>query len=179
MNIGFDLDRIFVDHPPFLSTKLVDKFYKKRSYPDLLYRIPSPPEQLLRRLTHYTLFRKAMHDNLDVIEKLALDTNHHQYLISGRFGFLRKATERLIKKYRFDRIFDGMYFNFDNKQPHVFKDAMIKKLHLDTYVDDDLDLLRYLAKHNPKTIFYWLNQEFDNTIESNLFAISKLERILK
>jgi hypothetical protein len=71
-----------------------------------------------------------------------------------------------------------MYFNFENQQPHIFKNNIISKLNLDLYIDDDLSLIKYVAKHNDKTKFYWLNDRQKNKIiEKNIFAVSKLAQI--
>jgi hypothetical protein len=85
-----------------------------------------------------------------------------------------------MKKQGFDKIFDGMYFNFQNKQPHEFKDEVLKKLNIDLYVDDDFYLLKYVADKNKKTKFFWLNpQKGKRLITPNITAISNLMDILK
>lgn len=177
MRIGFDLDRVFIDHPPFISDMVIDRLYKKHHEPELTYRIPSRLEQFLRRLTHYPIFRKILKENLHFLKNLARRRKDTYYLISGRFDFLKTATQKIIEKHHFDKLFTGMYFNFDNQQPHRFKNNIIKKLKLNKYVDDDLDLLKYLAKHNPRTIFYWLNPKQNTKIEKNLFAITNLKKL--
>lgn len=62
-----------------------------------------------------------------------------------------------MKRLGLDQIFDAMYFNFDNKQPHIFKNEILHQLNLNIYVDDDLHLLKYVAKTNKKTAFFWLH----------------------
>lgn len=67
-----------------------------------------------------------------------------------------------------------MFFNFENKQPHVFKNEIIKKMLIHKYVDDDLPLLEFLRKSNPQTIFFWLNKKHEKKLEKNLFAITNI-----
>ena len=178
MNIGFDLDKIFVDYPPFVPDTVIDKLYKKKAQGTLEYRIPTRPEQLLRRLTHLPVFRPPIQHNLAFLSSLP-KSQHKLYLISSRYHFLESVTHDLIKKHHFDKIFDGMYFNFENKQAHEFKNDVIKKLNLDRYVDDDLPLLSFVAKHNKKTNFYWLNRiDKKGTIEKNITAIMRLPEML-
>src|SRR5579871_1502149 len=177
MNFGFDLDKVFVDYPPFMSSKIIDSLYKKRSNGSLLYRIPSRPEQLLRILSHFSPLRPPITRNIDFLKQLTKNTTHKYYLISSRFSFLEKTTDRLMKKQGFKKLFHSMVFNFEDLQPHIFKDRAIKKFHIDRYVDDDLDLLQYLAKHNPQTVFYWLNGDVDKNLEKNLLAISDISKI--
>jgi len=137
MKIGFDLDKVFIDTPPLVPNSVINKFYKKRDNGVLLYRIPSPHEQLLRKATHVPLLRRGIKKNLAFLRSIPKTTNQ-LYLISSRFKFLEPETLRLIKSYELDKIFDEMYFNYDNRQPHEFKNEVLKKLRLDIFVDDDL-----------------------------------------
>ena len=126
MNIGFDLDKIFIDYPPFIPSGVIDKLYKKKANGVLLYRIPSKPEQMVRRLSHLPLLRPPIKDNIRFLKSISKEKNK-LYLISSRFDFLRGITEKLMEKQGFDKVFDGMYFNFDNQQPHIFKKRCFKK----------------------------------------------------
>ena len=179
MNIGFDLDGIFINTPPFVPGQIIDKLYKKRGNGVLLYRIPSIPEQIFRKTTHLPIFRPPIKDNLGFLKTLSKKGNK-LYLISSRFSFLEKETNHLVKKYGLDMIFDKLYFNFENKQPHIFKNEIIKKLNLDIHIDDDLSLVKFVAQSNPKTKFLWLTkQKHKNPITKNIFSISSLSEILE
>lgn len=177
MNVGFDLDKIFINNPPFIPAKIIDRFYKSRLNGSLKYRIPSKFEQIIRIFSHYPFFRPPITKNIDFIKSLALENKNKYYLISSRFNFLKKRTSKLIQRYELDRIFNTMYFNYSDNQPHEFKNKIIEKLNLDIYVDDDLQLLRYLASNNSKTKFYWLNKKLNQELSSNLFAINNLSEI--
>ncbi len=177
MNIGFDLDKVFIDYPPLVSPKLIDKLYKKKDNGGLLYRIPAYPEQVFRRISHFPLLRPAIKENLEFLRNIP-KKNNKLYLISSRFKFLEKRTLKLVKRYELDKVFDEMYFNFGNQQPHEFKNDVIKRLKLNIYVDDDLSLLKHVAKSNIKTKFFWLNQDQnDKALSENIFAISKIKMI--
>ncbi len=174
MNIGFDLDKVFIDYPPFVPAGLIDKLYKKRDNGALYYRIPSIPEKIIRRASHIRFFRPAIKENLEFLNNIP-KTGNKFYLISSRFSFLQNPTKNLIKKHNLDHLFDEMYFNFENKQPHVFKNDIIEKLNLDMYVDDDLSLIKHVAQKNPQTNFFWLNNTIKNKrLTKNIFAISTL-----
>lgn len=179
MNIGFDLDKIFVDYPPFIPDKIIDKLYKKKVNGVLLYRIPRKPEQFVRKLSHLPIFRPKIQKNIDFLKDISRD-KHKLYLISSRFGFLENETLRLMQKLGFDKVFSGLYFNFQNLQPHIFKNDLMKKLKIDMYVDDDLPLLEYIAKNNKNTKFFWLNKNPDKIVsEKNIFSIPRISDILK
>lgn len=177
MNIGFDLDKVFIDYPPIFPSILFDKLYKKKDNGVLLYRIPTYPEQLVRKALHFPALRPPIKSNLDFLRRIP-KKNNKLYLISSRYKFLEGITNKLIKRYALDEIFDGLYFNYENKQPHKFKNEIIKGLNLDLYIDDDLSLVNYVAKHNPKTKFLWLNhRNQDKPREKNVFSINQLEEI--
>lgn len=177
MNIGFDLDKIFINFPPFVPTKIIDWLYKGKPNGALKYRMPSRPEQIIRIFTHYPLFRQPITKNMSYVKNLALANKNRYYLISSRFGFLEKRTSSVIKRYKLDKIFNAMYFNYSNIQPHEFKNEIIKKLDLDMYIDDDLQLLEYLINKNPKTNFFWLNKKINKPLKRNLFAIKNISEM--
>lgn len=178
MKIGFDLDGIFIDTPPFVPKKIIEWLYRGHDH-KLFYRFPSKPEQWLRQIAHVSLLRPVIINNAQYIKTARIKNSDTYYLISSRFGFLKKATEEIIKLYKLASLFDGMYFNFDDKQPHVFKDHMLKELKIDRYVDDDLLLLQFLAKENPTTKFYWFNKKEKKLLAKNLFAIIELSDVLR
>lgn len=180
MKIGFDLDKVFINTPPLIPNAVINKFYKKRDNGILLYRIPTRPEQLFRKAIHLPLLRQPMKDNLTFLKELSKEKKYQLYLISSRFNFLEPETRRLVKKYELDKIFDKLYFNYDNKQPHEFKNEILQKLNLDIFVDDDLSLVRHVAKNNPKTRFFWFDQHAkEGIISNNIRAITNLGEIFK
>lgn len=179
MNIGFDLDKIFIDHPPFIPDWIIDTFYKKKSNGTLLYRMPGDLEQKVRVFSHAPILRPLIKSNLNFVEKLSRDKKNKVFLISSRFNFLKNRTEFLIHKYKFDTIFSSMYFNYKNQQPHLFKSSILNKQKIDIFIDDDLPLLKYLAKKHPEILFYWLNNKEHAKISKNLIAISQIEQIQK
>ncbi len=179
MNIGFDFDKVFVNYPPLVPKILIDRIYKQKSNGILLYRIPSKPEQLLRLISHHHRLRPMIKENLIVLQTIATQNNHKLYLISSRFGFLRKPTDKIVKKHTLEKFFHELHFNFDDKQPHLFKDERLKKLAIERYVDDDLPLLKFLAKRNHKIKFFWLNNKKQEKMSRNLYAITNLGDILK
>jgi hypothetical protein len=179
MNIGFDLDKVFIDYPPIFPSILFDKFYKKKDNGVLLYRIPSYPEQLVRKALHIPMLRPPMKNNLQFLRSIPKDKNK-LYLISSRYKFLEGITKDVVRRYALDQVFDGLYFNYQNKQPHLFKNEIIRGLNLDLYIDDDLSLINYVAKHNRKTKFLWLNhRNEDKPKEKNVYSINQLTEALK
>jgi hypothetical protein len=178
MNIGFDLDKVFIDYPPFIPSWIIDRIYKEKENGVLLYRIPGKIEQKIRQISHSPLLRHPIKKNLQALHAIAGTKKYNMFLISSRFGFLKKQTAYIIKQYKLDTIFKQLHFNFNNEQPHIFKNRIIKNLHIDRYIDDDLSLLKFLAIENKKTLFFWLNNTLEKKISENLFAVKKIESLL-
>ena len=177
MRIGFDLDKIFIDTPFLVPDVIINKFYKKRDNGVLLYRIPGPAEQLLRKATHISFLRPPIKKNLSFLKSIKKKQNK-LFLISSRYKFLEKETTKIVKKHKLDNLFDELYFNYENKQPHLFKNEVVKNLKLDSYIDDDLSLLRHIAKTNTATKFFWLNHKNETVkLPKNITSIANLEEI--
>jgi len=179
MNIGFDLDKVFVDYPPFIPHWIIDTLYKEKDNGILLYRVPGTFEQKLRQLSHTSFLRPPIKKNLSFLQSLSKEKKYNLYLISSRFGFLKKQTEELAKKHNFYNIFKKLYFNYQNEQPHEFKNRVLQEIKIDRYIDDDLSLIKHLAKKNPKSIFYWLNARFKKTLANNILAVTDITEVIK
>lgn len=177
MNIGFDLDKIFINTPPFVPGKIIDWLYKGKPNGSLKYRIPGRAEQIFRTFSHHPILRPPILQNINYVRKSTSINTNKYYLISSRFSFLEKRTTAIINRYKLDKVFNAMYFNYSNNQPHEFKSEIIKKLNLDKYVDDDLQLLEYLSDKNPKTKFFWLNKNLNKKLSNSLFAITHLSEM--
>ena len=189
MTLGFDFDKVFIDYPPFIPYVFVDYLYKgslvfrKNRTKDIVlhYRFPGPFEQKVRILSHYPIFRHVIKKNIESLKRISGNKNYKTYLVSSRFGFLKNRTTTLLKKNKLENYFDGVYFNFENKQPHLFKEETIKKLKIDTYIDDDLDLALYLSKKIPTLKIYWLKdgRKKEGPLPKNITAISTLKELEK
>ncbi|HVT01447.1 MAG TPA: hypothetical protein VHE53_04415 [Patescibacteria group bacterium] len=173
--IGIDFDKIFVNYPPFVPTTLIERFYKKRNH-KLSYRIPGKIEQQIRILSHTPLFRQPIKANISDLEKIFDGEKSSIFLVSSRFSFLKGKTNLWNKKHNISKFFEKMYFNYENQQPHLFKDRVIKKENIKKFIDDDLDLLQYLSAKNPEVEFYWVTP---NIAKVNLPKNIKMIRNLK
>ncbi|MSU25793.1 MAG: hypothetical protein EXS44_00820 [Candidatus Levybacteria bacterium] len=176
MKIGFDLDGVFINKPYFIPKYIIERLYRTGEKV-LNYRFPNNFEILIRKISHNPIFRSKIKDNIKFINELSR-TKNSLFLISSRFSFLKKETEELIIYNGFNKIFKGIYINYLNAQPHIFKDEVIKKNKINIYIDDDFLLIKFLAKENKQTKFYWLNKNINKKITKNLLAITKLSYII-
>lgn len=177
MRIGFDFDGIFVDKPPFIPQAIGEWLYKRKKNHTLIYRFPGRFEQKLRVFSHHSVFRSPLRDNVRAFLKMRKNRRHTFYLVSGRFGFLREKTHAWLTTHKMGHTFKKMYFNFGNEQPHLFKNRIIKKLKLQHHIDDDLDLITFLAHENPDVTFYWVyGKQFQKkSLPRNVRHIKDLE----
>ena len=189
MVIGFDFDKVFKDYPPLIPYGFIDFLYKGAVFPrktkestlKLHYRFPGTIEQKIRILSHFPIFRHPLKTNISELKKISEENKNKTYLVSSRFSFLRQRTETILTRYKLNKYFHGIYFNYENKQPHIFKEETIRKLKIDIYVDDDLDLSLFLAKKLPKLIIYWVRdgRGVEVNLPKNIVAIKDLRDLQK
>jgi len=179
IRIAFDFDKVFVDYPPLIPSALINYLYKKRNH-NLSYRIPGPIEKRIRIFSHTHFLRHPIKENIHILSEMFDSNKYLIFLISSRFSFLRGRTEEWDKRHKISRFFKEMYFNFKDEQPHLFKDRIIKEGKIEKFIDDDLDLLFYLAERNPNVDFYWLgNFKPNKPLPKNIMQIKTLSEIKK
>lgn len=172
--IAFDFDKVFVNYPPFVPSALINYLYKKRNH-NLSYRIPGKLEQKIRVLSHSSFLRLPIKKNIEVLSNMFTKDNLEIFLISSRFSFLREKTNDWNRRNNMAQYFKKMFFNFNDEQPHLFKDRIIKQENIQKFVDDDLDLLLFLAKNNPRVKFYWIGPSKTETLPPNIAHIRDLK----
>lgn len=179
MNIGFDLDGIFVGLHPLIPKEFIEWLYKGPQNHKPRYRFPSTQlEQNIRIWSHIALLRPKISGNAEFLKELSADKKNNIFLISSRYEFLTKQTLSLFKKYDLENYFFKIYLNSQNEQPHLFKKAVLEKLNLDIFVEDDLMLLQFLQKFFPKTKLLWYNPNNTKRIPSGILHIKSLKEIL-
>jgi len=160
MKIGVDFDGVIVGKPPIISKNLLESLVRFSNNNSLKYRYPQTQlERLVRIASHHPLLRPPIKENLKALKQLARKKGHQIYLITSRYAFLEKRTWQWLKNHQIDTIFDEVFLNLKNEQPHIFKERKIKKLSLDVYVDDDLPLVEYLNRQvGSKVRVLWYDQ---------------------
>lgn len=189
MKIGFDFDKVFINYPPFVPYFVIDFLYKGRSVfrkktsknALLHYRIPGRYEQQIRILSHHPILRNLIDENYKILKEVSKNKKNKTYLVSSRFSFLKNRTENILKKYSLEKYFDGIYFNFENTQPHLFKEKTIKKLGIDIYIDDDIQLAYYLSAKMPKLLIFWIHdgRNSEKNLPKNIIPIRDLRELKK
>lgn len=162
LRVGFDLDGVILYNParvvrPIIS--LVKRlFLTKRKL--AFYYPRSPIEKWMWKQLHRSSIFIA--PGMDDIKKLVKEKKIKAYIVTARYGFLGGDFIKWVKENGIDHIFDGVYYNKDDEQPHLFKEMMIKKLNLDMYVEDNFDIVNYLEKMSKQTKIVWIYNIFDH-----------------
>lgn len=147
IRIGFDLDGVLVDKPPFIPKRLLEFLYRGKLNHKISYRFPKTQlEIFVRKLSHLPFLRGPIKKNLETIRKLYKNKNVDLYVISGRYSFLKERTDKWMKYYNTEKLFKQVYINELDSQPHIFKKSLVSKLKLDYYFDDDPLVTEYLTK---------------------------------
>lgn len=155
IKVAFDLDGIFIDKPPLVPKSLLEWLFKGSLSHRLHYRFPrGRGEQLVRKISHFYLFRPPLRQNLCWLKKLSSDENFVFFAVSGRYRFLQKETEIWLEKRGLKPLFKEVFLNLGNEQPHLFKEKVLKEIKADIFVDDDPLLADYLAQKLGTTRIY-------------------------
>ncbi len=178
MNVGFDLDGIFIDRPPFIPRGILEWLYRGPQNHEPRYRFPTTKvEQYIRKFSHHSFFRPKIYQNVEFLKHFSKDKKNSIFLISSRYQFLERETLKILRKYYLDNYFIKIYLNTKNEQPHLFKERVINKLKINMFVDDDLELLNYLKKCYPKIKLFWYNSDNTDKSLNGIIHINKLNEI--
>jgi phosphoglycolate phosphatase-like HAD superfamily hydrolase len=178
LRIVFDLDGIIVDKPPLIPKKVLEWLFRGNVDNHLHYRFPrSKIEQIIRKLSHFYLFRPPIKENIAFINRLAQKPGYELYIVSGRYSFLKKETANWLGKRGLNSVFKKVYLNKSNDQPHLFKEEVLKDLKADIFVDDDEALCDYLAQKLKATKIFCFNPRSGKCRLA--ISIRSLERLLK
>jgi len=157
--LGFDLDGVLADKPPLIPKKWLEYLFRGSQKNRLHYRYPKTKLEIwIRKLSHFYLFRPPIKKNIEFIKKLK-GQDYKLYLISSRYSFLKKETMVWLKKRKLDNVFEKVFINKENEQPHLFKGKIIKKLGLDYYFEDDLQIVDYLKSKISQTRIKLINRD--------------------
>ena len=155
IRIGFDLDGVIIDKPPFIPKRLIEWLVRSHKNRHLSYRYPkSAFERWVRWASHHPKLRPPIRKNVNLIKKLCKENKCDLYVISSRYSFLEGRTKEWFKKNKLNGSFKEIHINMKNLQPHTFKENKLNKLKIDVFVDDDPLLLKYLRRKLKKVKFY-------------------------
>jgi phosphoglycolate phosphatase-like HAD superfamily hydrolase len=166
IKIAFDLDGVFVDKPPFIPKAVIEFLFRGHKSRKLHYRFPkNQAEQLIRKISHYYLFRPPIKENIEFLKRIAQKGNFELFIISGRYSFLEKETAVWLEKKGIKSYFKKVFVNLSNDQPHLFKEKILNQVKPDIFIDDDPVLVDYLVKKGLPNIFFFDKEKPATSLE--------------
>lgn len=172
--VAVDLDGVIIDKPLLVPKRLIELLFRGRSN-KIHYRYPnSVIEQLIRKVSHFYLFRPPIAKNIEMIKKMAKLENTTMVVVSSRYSFLEKETYTWLKKRKLEKVFSKIYLNLQNQQPHLYKETLLKKIKADYFLEDDQLIIDYL--NSKKLTAKIIKVNYENIIHPNLLPAS-LDRV--
>jgi len=162
IRIGLDFDGVVAYNPlrivraPITLIKRNILKNKKTEF----YVPTSPLMKLLFWIPHQLSFFPGR--GMGFLRKLVEEKKVEAYIVSGRYGYLDAQIPLWLKQRGLFDIFTGVYANKESEQPHLYKERMVKKLRLDYFIEDNLDIVEHLTKKT-QTQVYWIYNIFDRS----------------
>lgn len=171
LKVGFDLDGVLLYNPARIARPVISVIKNMLGIrQDKKHVFFFPKNNLQLKL--WRPFWKILHTSsifvapgYQEVLKLIKDKKIEAYIITARYSFLNDNTEKWFKKMEVDKHFKGSFMNKDDKQPHLFKEEMIKKLDLDIFIEDNWDIVKHLEqKFATDRKIFWIYNLFDRKI---------------
>jgi len=157
IKIAFDLDGVIIDKPPIISKRFIERLFRGSKKEILHYKFPSSSLEItIRKLSHLYFLRPALKNNIEFIRKLKKTGEYEIYFITGRYSFLKYETMAWLKHNGVDDLFDCIFMNDKNEQPHLFKERILNLIKPEVFVDDDRLMVDYLSKRSDATRIFYL-----------------------
>lgn len=150
LRIGFDFDGV-IAYNPLRILRAPYAFFQKRILGRKGVHFIYPQgeiQKLLWNLAHETSFFPS--PGFKELKKLLREKKIEGYLITGRYSFLEHSLQNWLKKHGAEDLFQAIYVNKKDEQPHLFKEKMLRKLNLDAFVEDNWDIVQHLTAKFPQ-----------------------------
>ncbi len=83
------------------------------------------------------------------------------HLVTARFSFMQDQLDDWLDRRGMRQVFTSVKLNKKNEQPHRFKERIIAAKHFDYFIEDNLDIVRYLSGRT-KTNVFWIYNLLDH-----------------
>lgn len=171
IRVGLDFDGV-VAYNPFRIVRPIVAFTKKRLYGEQKLKFWYPTkkwQQFLWLVAHESSVFPAF--GIKLLRKMVAQNRIEIHLITARYSFLDDHLNKWLGKKRLRHLFKSINLNKNDEQPHIFKEKIISKYRLDYFVEDNLDIVRYLNENsklktqNSKLKIFWIYNVLDRDIK--------------
>lgn len=158
--VGFDFDGV-IAYNPFRIIRAPVAFVKRNflGIKKLTFIYPQYGwQQLLWKIAHDSSVFPAK--GVDILREFTETGIIESHLITARYSFLNDHLYKWLEKNNLRTIFKTININKKNEQPHLFKNKIILKHKLDYFIEDNLDIVKYLHGKT-QTKIYWIYNILD------------------
>lgn len=168
LRVGFDMDGVLLYNPARIARPVIAQvkslLLKKKSL--RFYYPKTPLEKYLWFMLHKTSIFKA--SGIGQIKELSEKKLIEPYIITARFDYLKDDFEKWLESIDAHSFFKECIHNKKDMQPHLHKEECIRRLNLDVFVEDNLDIVLHLSKKLPYVKVLWIYNILDNGYQYNL-----------
>lgn len=164
LKIGFDFDGVILYNPariirPMMAYLKLKRVVKRHQ---LVFFVPKTKTQRsIWWLAHQSSLFPA--PGLDQLKALVASGQVEAHLLTGRYPELAADVHRKLRLFGLADVFTQVHTMTTIQQPHLFKEAKIKELQLDLFVEDNYDIAAYLTGV-VETQIYWLANVLDTKL---------------
>lgn len=158
--VGFDFDGVIAYNPARLA-RFPIAFIKQHVFglKKVSFYVPRTKlEKALWSLAHESSVVPGRGATL--LRQLIREKKIEAHLVTGRYGFLEDNLTRFLTRWDLLDCFTTITVNTKEEQPHEFKARVIRQKKFAYFVEDNLDIVRYLTKKTD-THIYWIYNIFD------------------
>ncbi len=177
IEVGFDFDGV-IAYNPFRLIRSPVTFVKRNIFGarELKFWYPKKKwQQIFWTILHESSVFPSK--GIGLLQRLIEEDKIEAHLITARYSFLDDHLHKWLEKHNLKKIFKTINLNKKDEQPHLFKEKMLQKYKLDIFIEDNLDIVRYLHGRN-RTKIYWIYNLFDRR-EKHPFKYPYLEKALE
>lgn len=165
IQLGIDFDGV-IAYNPFRLIRAPITFVKSQIFGKRKLKFYYPKnrvEKLIWKILHDSSILPARGINflIELVENGTLEV----HIISGRYNYLEDHLLKWLNKYKLKKYFKTININRKDRQPHLFKEELIKARKVDFFIEDNLDIVNYLShpsrNYSKKVKIFWIYNLID------------------
>lgn len=166
IKVGFDFDGV-IAYNPFRIIRPIMAAVKKNVFgvKKLKFWYPQKRwQQIFWTILHESSIFPSV--GIGEFKKRVKKGEIEAHLITARYSFLEEHLCKWLDRYGLRRYFRTVNLNRRDEQPHLFKERLIEKYKMDIFIEDNLDIVKYLhvkqeTKGMKHTKIYWIYNLLD------------------
>lgn len=157
VRIGLDFDGV-VAYNPFRIIRAPIKFVKRKflGVKSLTFFVPKNGfERWMWTIVHESSVLPGI--GLGKVHNLTAMPQVELYLVTARYGFLRKNLFAWLERHKLTDCFKEIVVNERTIQPHLYKEEEARRLKLDYFVEDNYDIVTHMSTRVPTKVLWIYN----------------------